>query len=265
MTDRYTHGHHESVLKSHLQRTARNSAAYLLEHLEPGAQLLDVGCGPGNITADLARLVSPGEVVGIDASADVVARATASVPEESTNLRFEVADTYSLPWDDGTFDVVHAHQVLQHLTDPVAALREMRRVLRPGGLLGVRDADYRAFMWSPSDPLLDRWLELYHQVTDSNRAEADAGRHLLAWVTEAGFTDAEYGTSNWTWCSDDERRWWGGLWAERVLESDFAAQARDLGLSDLQEQTRIADAFVRWSEHPSAVWVVPNGEVLARA
>ena len=71
----YTHGHHESVLRSHTWRTAENSSAYLLPHLRAGQSLLDVGCGPGTITADLALLVAPGEVVGLDAGAEVVAQA----------------------------------------------------------------------------------------------------------------------------------------------------------------------------------------------
>src|SRR5580658_3161202 len=87
----YTHGHHESVLRSHTWRTAENSAAYLLPFLQPGLSVLDVGCGPGTITADLALLVAPGEVVGIDASSEVVAQAAASTEGAGlSNLRFEV-------------------------------------------------------------------------------------------------------------------------------------------------------------------------------
>ncbi|MGD0692902.1 MAG: methyltransferase domain-containing protein, partial [Acidimicrobiales bacterium] len=73
--DRYTHGHHESVLRSHTWRTAQNSAGFLLPHLKSGDRLLDVGCGPGTITMDLADLVAPGPVVGIDRSPEVIGRA----------------------------------------------------------------------------------------------------------------------------------------------------------------------------------------------
>src|SRR5438445_10292399 len=77
----YTHGHHESVLRSHTWRTAENSAAYLLPHLRPGMAVLDVGCGPGTITADLAALVSPGRVVAVDSAPAILAQAAAPAAE----------------------------------------------------------------------------------------------------------------------------------------------------------------------------------------
>ena len=93
MGERYTHGHHESVLRSHLWRTAENSAGHLLPHLRSGQDLLDVGCGPGTITRDLARLVAPGRVLGIDSSAEVVAQAAAEGGAE-----FAVGDAYAWIW-----------------------------------------------------------------------------------------------------------------------------------------------------------------------
>ena len=149
--DTYTHGHHESVLRSHRWRTAENSAAYLLPALAPGQRLLDVGCGPGTVTIDLASRVAPGEVVGLDLSAVVVDMAReAADAAGAANVTFQAGDVYALPYEDSSFDVVHAHQVLQHLTDPVAALREMQRVTRSGGLVAVRDADYAAMTWHPA-------------------------------------------------------------------------------------------------------------------
>ena len=261
----YTHGHHESVLRSHRWRTAANSAAYLLPRLSPGQRLLDVGCGPGTITLDLADAVAPGEVVGIDAAEAAVAaarEAAASAPGDR-NVRFEVGDVYALPFDDDAFDVVHAHQVLQHLTDPVAALRELRRVLRPGGTLAVRDSDYGAFTWSPRSPMLDRWLALYHDVTRRNGADADAGRSLLAWVRAAGFTDLVPGSSTWTFADPEARTWWCGLWADRVRRSAFAEQAVTYGLTTPEELEAIAAAFLAWSDEPDGWFVVLHGEVLA--
>ncbi len=263
MSDTYTHGHHESVLRSHRWRTAENSAGYLLPHLRPGQRLLDVGCGPGNITIDLAARVAPGTVVGIDAAADAIAAATA-VNADPDRVEFRVGDVYALDAEADTFDVVHAHQVLQHLSDPVAALREMRRVVAPGGVVAARDGDYEAFSWAPGNPLLIRWNELYHQITAHNDAEANAGRYLLGWAQQAGFTDVTPSSSTWTFADPDSRAWWGGLWADRVVESSFAAQALEYELSDRDELTAIAAAWRAWAEQPDGWFAVLHGEILAR-
>jgi len=265
--DTYTHGHHEAVLRSHRWRTAENSAGYLLDLLSPGQRLLDVGCGPGTITTDLADLVAPGSVLGIDQSAEVIAQADEHARRTgTTNVTFATGDVYRLDADDESFDVVHAHQVLQHLTDPVAALREMRRVLTPDGICAVRDSDYGAFVWAPADPRLTRWLQLYHEVTERNRAFADAGRYLLGWAQAAGFSDIVATSSTWTFADDDTRAWWGGLWADRVtaLGSSFATQAVDYGLSDPAELSSIADGFRDWSHAPDGFFVVLHAELIAR-
>ena len=265
MADRYTHGHHDSVLRSHRWRTAENSAGHLLDHLEPGQRLLDVGCGPGTITLDLAARVAPGEVVGIDVAPEVVDAARAAAEAAGVaGVRFVTGDVYALDLPDASFDVVHAHQVLQHLTDPVAALVEMRRVLRPGGVLAVRDSDYGAFAWYPLDPRLDRWLELYHQVTEHNRAEADAGRFLRSWVRAAGFTDETLSSSTWTYASAAERAWWGDLWAERAVASSFAEQALEYGLSSRDELEQISRAWRDWAATDDGHIVLVHGEVVAR-
>ena len=264
-SEAYSHGHHESVLRAHRWRTAENSAGYLLGDLHPGQRLLDVGCGPGTITLDLAARVAPGHVLGIDASADVIRQAEATRAEAGVaNVEFATGDVYHLGQDDGTYDVAHAHQVLQHLADPVAGLKEMRRVLRPGGILAVRDADYGAFVWGPPDARLDRWRELYHQVTARNGAEADAGRHLLTWVRQAGFDDVRTTSSTWTFADPDSRAWWGGLWSERVVASSYADQAVAYGLSDEDELAGLAEAWRQWAARDDGLFIVLHGEVLAR-
>src|SRR5687767_7628895 len=100
-SEQYTHGHHESVLRSHTWRTVANSAAYLIPEIAPGRRVPDVGCGPGTITIDLARRVAPGEVIGVDASADVVAQARASAAKDGvTNVTFATGDAYALEFAD---------------------------------------------------------------------------------------------------------------------------------------------------------------------
>src|SRR4051794_1990447 len=128
----YTHGHGDEVLRAYRRRTAENSAGYLLRVLRPGLDLLDVGCGPGSITVDLAARVTPGRVLGVDVASAPLEQARELAARAGVQAEFRVGDVYALEADDGSFDVVHAHQVLQHLTDPVAALREMARCAGPG-------------------------------------------------------------------------------------------------------------------------------------
>jgi SAM-dependent methyltransferase len=261
--DTYTHGHHESVLRSHRWRTVDNSAGYLVDRLVPGTDVLDVGCGPGTITVDIAGRVAPGRVVGIDSAADAVgaaAEAAAGVP----NLEVRVDDVYALEVADASFDVVHAHQVLQHLSDPVAALREMRRVCRPGGVVAARDSIYRAMSWFPADPRLDRWLDLYCAVAEGNGGEPDAGAHLLHWAQEAGFGEVTTSASAWCYATPEERTWWGGLWADRVSSTRLGDQAVERGLATRDELDDLADAWRGWSTAQGAWFAVLHGEVLAR-
>jgi SAM-dependent methyltransferase len=261
----YTHGHHESVLRSHRWRTAANSAAYLVPELRPGHDLLDVGCGPGTITADLAALVHPGTVTAVDASEDVLDQARQTAEEAGADIRFAVADVHGLDFPDDSFDIVHAHQVLQHVGDPVQALREMRRVCRPGGIVAVRDADYGGFSWFPTPPVLDDWRDLYRRVARANGGEPDAGRHLLSWAREAGFTDVRPTASTWFYSSPQERAWWSGLWADRTIASSYADRVVASGQATRENLAEIAKAWQEWGTHEDACFVAPNVELLCRA
>jgi ubiquinone/menaquinone biosynthesis C-methylase UbiE len=260
--DVYSHGHHESVLRSHKWRTVTNSAEYLRKHLVNGSSVLDVGCGPGNLTSGIAELVQPGSVIGVDIACDVIEMAKAEFT--SSSISFEVADVYSLNFPDEVFDVVHAHQVLQHLGNPIAALHEMKRVVKTGGLVAVRDSDYGDMAWSPDDALLGRWLDLYQQIARRNGAEPNAGRYLGDWVRSVGFDEVHVSISEWNFVSDEDRNWWGNLWADRVIQSQFAVQGKEYGLTTSTELEEISMAFRRWAENPTGSFVVKHGEVVAR-
>ena len=265
-SDVYTHGHQESVLRSHTSRTAENSAAYLVPHLTHGLSVLDVGSGPGTITADFARLVAPGQVVGLDRAPEAVAAATALARDlHLSNLSFDTGNAYELDFPAGSFDVVHAHQVLQHLTNPVAALKDMRRVAKPGGIVAVRDADFHGMSWYPQLPELEEWMDIYQRVARHNQAEPDAGRRLLHWTQAAGFTELTPSSANWLYATQQQRAWLAGVWADRVVGSAFAEQAVAYGIADPAALARISAGWRAWGAAEDGWFIIPNGEIIARA
>jgi SAM-dependent methyltransferase len=259
----YLHGHHDSVLRSHRWRTPENSAGYLLGHLSPGVKTLDVGCGPGTITAGLAALVPHGSVVGIDAVGDVLAEARGEAERRAlSNVSFDIGDVYRLAFGRASFDVVHAHQVLQHLSDPVAALAEMRRVCRDGGIVAARDSDYGGMFWFPACEELAEWRLLYQRVARALGGEPDAGRRMLSWARAAGFARIEASSSTWCFATPGDRSWWGSLWAERLTKSSFGDRAVEHALATRRDLGRLAKGWLSWAASDDGWFVIPHGEIL---
>ena len=296
----YTHGHTRAVVKQHAARTAENSAAHLLPLLESNQRLLDVGCGPGSISIGLAKRVQ--HVEAVDNMPSVLAQARAAAAQSrggGGSIRFVQASAHELPYGDAEFDVVHCHQLLQHVGDPVGVLREMRRVCRPGGVVAARESVYstmrgeggesegaegecldasssssssssnsRGCRCRSNRARIDRWREIYMAVCRHNGAEPDAGLFLQRWMLDAGFTPANvcFSSSVVTYSSEDElfRRAWGEAWAERTLHS-FGAQALQHGVADSQaELEEVAAGWRAWAADPAAIFLYVNGEVLAR-
>jgi ubiquinone/menaquinone biosynthesis C-methylase UbiE len=265
MPEQYTHGHHESVLRTHEKRTVANSAAYLIPSLKPGQRILDVGSGPGTITIDLATRVAPGHVTGLDAATDVVEKATALAAERGVaGVSFRVGDAYALDAAEGAYDIVHAHQVLQHLSRPVDALREFRRVLASDGIVAARDVDYAGVIWYPLLPGLAEWHEVYLRVHRAVSGEPAAGRRLKAWAREAGFAEVTSSASLWLFETPESREWWGGSWADRALHSTFAQHALDHGITDRAGLERISAGWREWAASEDGWFFMPHGEIIAR-
>ncbi|KKY15040.1 putative ubie coq5 [Phaeomoniella chlamydospora] len=263
----YAHGHHSSVVNSHARRTAQNSFAFLLPHIRPAHTILDLGCGPGTITCDIASLVPQGRVIGTDAVEDVLVQARDIASSRGLhNIKFEAVDANSLPYPDAHFDIVYCHQLLQHVQDPINILREMRRVTKPNGLVAVREADYKSFAWSPDSPGLDAWAVLYEKVARANGGEPNAGRYLLSWARKAGFGVEDVQFSWNAWCyAHEEATWWGNSWADRALYSGFAKTALEKGIVRTEENLKeISEAYKEWAKEEDGLFIIPNGEILCR-
>ncbi|KAJ4286253.1 hypothetical protein N0V90_013287 [Kalmusia sp. IMI 367209] len=266
----YLHGHHASVLRSHSWRTVENSCPHLIPHLsKPSLKILDVGCGPGTISVDLASRVPQGFVLAIDPSADVIEKARVHAQEKGvTNVRFEVRDIFD--WksiegvEEGGFDVVHAHQVLQHLQDPLSAMKEMKKLTRKGGIVAVRDCDYSAMNHYPQHEGMRKWLDLYISVAQSIKCDPNIGKRLHAIAMQAGFprNDINASVSAWTFSTPEERAWWCGLWAERSIKSDYKTRVLESGLGTEEDLEEIARTWQEMEGKEDGWFAVINGEVI---
>lgn len=262
----YLHGHHRSVLSAHAARTADDAAAFLLPHLKPGMRLLDFGCGPGTITVGLAKALSPdGSVIGIDVSNDLQNEWNARIEESgASNLEFRRGDIYAPEFEPESFDVAYAHQILQHLSDPVGALTSTANLTKIGGMVGVREVDWGTFATYPDTPLLDEFRRVYDAVAIRNGGNPKAGRHIMKWMDSVPtLSDVRITTSTWTFAEDEGRSWWGDQWSQRILHSDIAVKAQEYGIATLDELQAISDAWQEWKTSPSAVATFTHFEGLA--
>lgn len=194
---RYLHGYEEWTREWMARRTAARELAFLVPHLTPGMDVIDCGCGPGSITAGLAEIVAPGQVTGVDVEPRQLESARALAAERGIrNLRFQSGSITALPFPDAAFDVAVAHFVIEHLRDPLPALREMRRVLKPGGIAAIKDPYYPAFTFRPRLPELERIWELVSRARAQLGVSQAHAVDLRAELLEAGFarTQAEAGT-----------------------------------------------------------------------
>ena len=233
------------------RRTATHEGAFFLPHLRPRMRLLDLGCGPGSITLGLAQAVEPGEVVGIDAQPAQVESARALAAERGiTNVTFEVADAYELPFPDGSFDAAFMHVILMHLADPVRALAEVHRVLRPGGVIGMRDPDVGSTIRAPLNPILEQHMALMPRVLQHHGGDPYRARRHRRLLLEAGFARTEGGASV---------RVQGSAEACREIAGFFKSQLPNMGKTALAQgwiEQATLDAIPvdldAWAEMPDA-------------
>lgn len=184
----YTPGHSQNATEFMAQRTFESHGRFFAEYLDESHLVLDVGCGPGSITAGIAQRVASVHAIDSGKSQIEVARKRAE-HERIQNIEFRTGSCYQLPYDDESFDRVFSHALMEHLAQPLKALAEFRRVLKPGGILGVCSPDFGRRLLVPHSPELDEAAEAYTALQSSNGGDLQIGRKLGSYVSEAGFDD----------------------------------------------------------------------------
>lgn len=248
--DRWRRAMHAPALS---RRSAAVNAAFLLPHLRPGISLLDLGCGPGSITAGLAEAVAPGTVTGLDINPSVIASARAA-HGGPVGLSFTIGDAGALPFADATFDAVFAHALLQHAHSPIAVLREAFRVLRPGGVIGVADADHGGSLLAPETPALRASLDLAVRVQALRGGDAHVGRSLGILLAEAGFKDIAVSVAAGCDGTAAVRARAAEHQAALISGEPFVAFVEAAGLETRAGLAAMAGAWRTWATVPGAAW-----------
>ena len=249
----YSHGYGERTIQRQGTRTAEFDAGFLLPHLRKGMRLLDCGCGAGSITIGLAQVVAPGEVVGIDMEGSVIEQATASASDKNVrNVSFQTGDVYQLSFPDEYFDVVYANTVLEHLKEDGKGLMEMRRVLKPSGIIAMRDLDVGGALFYPEDRDVKGVFELAENQMRHNGGDPFYGRRLGHVLREAGFHGIEM-SANY---SNEDPKFLAESFARRITEPPLADLAIERGWADRERLEELAENLRSWGEHPDAFFVL---------
>ena len=257
-------GYSEEILQSLMRRTADTNAAHLLPYLSPGQQALDVGCGPGNISVGLAQAVDPGTLYGVDVDESQVnlARALAASLQQE-NVVFQVGDATGLPFEDGSFDVVHCHDVLMHIPDTRAVLAEIMRVLKPGGVIGCREMIVESSFTYPDYDVIGRAWEMFGDMIATDDGHPHIGKDLKTQLVRAGFVDARISASFDTYSAPDEVEFIHGVASMWFLSPDMTETAAQYGASTKELSDAIGVAYRRWKDDTGALCALAFGEAVA--
>ena len=257
----YAMGYSDIFLQLLRRRNAAQSAAHLLPLLQPGMDLLDLGCGPGSITLGLAQAVYPGEVTGLDQNqkqVDLARRGAADARVE--NARFITGDALALPFPDSSLDAVHCHGFLMHSPSIKEQLTEIVRVLKPGGILGSRDMDTPSSFIAPAHESNRGMWKMLGEVIRQEGGNPWMGRQLKCFFINAGLERVEPGYGADFFQSPEEVAFLGKFLMEWGLSREFAEKT-----SETEEDfNRWREQVRRWGQRPGAVGCFHFGHAVGR-
>ena len=244
----YTLGYSAAAMTFMSRRTLATHGAFIQPWLRPDMSILDVACGPGSLTLDLARAVPQGRVVAIDREASQIkeARAAAAVAGV-TNVEFIVGEAGRTALPPASFDLIFSHALLEHLSDPVGVLRQLRPALRPGGRIAVRSPDWGGFVLHPETKASQEALAAYEALQRQNGGDTRAGRRLGVWLTAAGYARARISATY-------------EIYPDSPFIAEFLAQALDRNGVDSH-----GAALRRWAQTPEALFGIAWFEAIAEA
>jgi ubiquinone/menaquinone biosynthesis C-methylase UbiE len=233
--------------------------------LGPGMLVADIGCGPGTVTFFMAGQIRPGGIAsGVDASAEQLSVAREEAKEKGVkNVCFIEADVYSLGLEKDSFDLVYARSLLSHLQDPLHAIMEMKRIVKPGGVLVCEDIDMGTIHSEPSTAEYERAVEIWARFGAERRTDYRVGPHMADLFRKAGFAHVQETSYQPKFISGEKKRYW-----EYTLYEVSPAMIRAGILSDAELST-LKNGFEKIAENEAIavaqaaqfqVWAVKPGQ-----
>ncbi len=264
ITPPYTLGYGREILETQLRATAENSAAHLLPYLRPGLRLLDFGCGPGTISVGLAKAVAPGEMHGVDIDeAQIELAKSMAAAQGQGNAKFHVGDVTDLEFADNFFDVAHCRSVLMHVPDTAAALSEVKRVLKPGGVIACREMICESSFTHPDFGIMRRSWDMFEDLVAADDGHPQMGKDMKGHILEAGFVNVQMTASFSVYNSPAEIAAIHRVASQWLLSSETVAVALKYGASSEKLASDLKAAYDRWKEDPGAFFAFAYGEAIA--
>lgn len=261
----YTMGYSDEFRQLLDRRSAQTHAAHLLPHLEPGQRVLDFGCGPGTISVGLASAVEPGELHGIDVEESQIELASAAARAGGhDNATFHVGDVTALPFEDGHFDAAHCHAVLMHVADTEAALAEVQRVLKPGGIISAREFIVASSFLEPgADDTQPAW-DTFANLLAANGGHPNMGRELKSVFLDAGFSDIRATASFDVFGAAEDVAFLHAFIMDWFFKPEIIEAATKHGLATREQFDEWRQGLDEWRSYAGAVGGLAFGEAVAR-
>ncbi len=263
-TPNYTSGFSDQYTRYLMRHTAESSAAYLFPYLRPGLRVLDFGCGPGSISVGLAKIIEPGELHGIDMEESQIELAK-SLSEDSgcENAIFQVGDVTALPFEDGFFDVAHCHNVLSYVPDTRAALAEVKRTLKPGGVLGCSELIIESSFIHPQLGILKSAWDIFEDLLESDDGHPQMGKDMKEHILGEGFTDIQVNASFEIYSNPSEMDFVYNFFKSWFLSPEISEAAIKYGAATRELYDEINVTLDEWKDHPGALVGLALGEATA--
>ncbi len=260
----YTMGYSDTFMTLLQRRNARSCAGHLLDRLRPGMRVLDFGCGPGSISVGLAEAVAPdGKLTGVDMEASQIEMATRESARSGVPAEFRVADVTDLPFEAETFDAAHCHAVLMHVPDTAAAVAEVLRVLKPGGILAARESIIASSFFEPHFGTLQHAWQIFGALTRGNGGHPDIGKRLARIVIQAGFEVQEADAAFEMFATPEDRAFWYGFVNAWYFSDEVKAAANKHGIASAEQFDRWERDVKRWRESAGGISGLAWGHVVA--